>query len=73
MLRFIDSTTGELDPAPFYSPLVVGRGPPISDGIALIARRPGRAGVDFAGPDLFALSNLASRVVPIELEALLGP
>jgi hypothetical protein len=72
-VHIIDAYTGELQPAPFYAPFVVGPGRPIFDGAQIIARRPGRAGVDFVGPDLFVLAGIASRLVPIETRKLLGP
>lgn len=72
-LHLIDAGRRQLNPAPFFAPLEVGPGRPIFDGLQIVARRPGRLGVDFVGPDLFALSGLASRVVPIELRKVLGP
>lgn len=72
-LHVLDPRTGRLDPPPFFGPLAVGPGRPALEGLSLVARRPGRAGVDFVGPDLFALSALASRIRPIELRKVLGP
>jgi hypothetical protein len=72
-LHFIDARTGVLDPAPFFGPLAVGPGRPVLDGLQIVARRPGRRGVDFTGPDLWALAGRASRVTPIELRKVLGP
>lgn len=72
-LHFIDPESKQLDPSPFFGPLSLGPGRPIFDGLQVLARRPGRAGVDFAGPDLFALSGIASRVVPVEFRKVLGP
>ena len=60
-------------PPPFLKPFSVGPGKPIFDGAQILARRPGRAGVDFTGPDLFCLSGIASRIWPIETRKLLGP
>lgn len=72
-LHILDAVTGELDPPPLYAPLEVGPGRPIFDGLQIVARRPGRPGVDFVGPDLFALSGIAARITPIELRQLFGP
>jgi hypothetical protein len=72
-LHLIDPRRRALDPPPFYGPLATGPGRPIFDGLGVIARRAGRAGVDFVGPDLFALASTASRVTPIELRKVLGP
>lgn len=72
-LHIFDPRAGILDPAPFFGPLQIGPGRPIFDGLAILARRPGRAGIDFVGPDLFALSGVASKVTPIELRKVLGP
>ncbi len=73
LLHILDARTGELDPAPFFSPLVIGPGRPVFDGLQIVARRPGRRGVDFVGPDLLALMGIASELVPIELRKVLGP
>lgn len=72
-LHVIDPWRRTLDPSPFFGPLELGPGRPIFDGLQVIARRPGRGGVDFTGPDLYALSGIASRVVPVELRKVLGP
>jgi hypothetical protein len=72
-LHVLDARTGELDPPPFYAPIAVGPGRPILDGLQIVAARPGRRGIDFVGPDLFALTGIASEVVPIELRKVLGP
>ncbi len=72
-LHIVDAVTSEMSPAPFYEPLSVGPGRPVFDGLQLLARRPGRIGVDFQGPDLFALSSVASRITPVELRRILGP
>jgi hypothetical protein len=72
-LHILDTRTGMLDPLPFGGPLAVGPGRPIFDGLQIVARRPGRRGVDFVEPDLYALSGIASLVTPIELRKVLGP
>ncbi len=72
-LIFVDATTRTKNPPPFYAPIVVGAGAPVFDGLQIVAPRPGRRGVDFVGPDLYALSGLAARVTPVELRKLLGP
>jgi hypothetical protein len=72
-LHLIDVHTRALDPAPFFAPLELGPGRPIFDGLQIIARRPGRAGVDFTGPDLLAVSGVASRLRAIDLRRVLGP
>lgn len=72
-LFIVDAASGAISPPPFYGPLAIGPGRPIFDGLSILARRPGRAGVDFVGPELFALSAIASRVTPIELRKVLGP
>ncbi|MBI2375063.1 MAG: hypothetical protein HYV07_13790 [Deltaproteobacteria bacterium] len=72
-LHVIDLVSGELDPPPFFEPLIIGEGGSFLSGLQVVATRPGRAGVDFTGPDLFALLGLASEVVPIELRKVLGP
>lgn len=72
-LHVIDPRRRLLDPSPFFGPLELGPGRPIFDGLQVVARRPGRGGVDFVGPDLYALSGVASRVVPVELRKVLGP
>ena len=72
-LHFIDARTLELDPMPFGGPLQVGPGRPAFEGLQIIAARPGRRGVDFVGPDLFAVLGVASRITPIELRKLYGP
>jgi hypothetical protein len=72
-LHILDARTGELDPAPFFAPLRVGPGRPVFDGLQIVAARAGRRGIDFTGPDLFALTGQASEVVPIELRKVLGP
>lgn len=71
-IHVIDPRTRRLDPAPFLGPIVVGPGRPLFDGLQAVARRPGRAGVDFVGPDLFVLGS-NSRVTPVELRRILGP
>jgi|GEM_PF-2910282 len=72
-LHVIDPGTASLNPEPFYAPLQVGPGGQLFDGLQIVARRPGRAGVDFVGPDLLVLSGIAARVTPIELRKILGP
>ena len=72
-VHLVDAYTGQLNPPPFFKPFSVGPGKPIFDGAQILARRPGRAGVDFVGPDLFCLSGVASRIWPIETRKLLGP
>ena len=72
-LHIIDPRSGALDPPPFYGPIRVGPGRPVFDGLQIVARRPGRAGVDFVGPDLYCLAGVASRVIPVELRKILGP
>jgi len=72
-IHIIDAYTGELQPPPFYEPFEVGPGRPIFDGAQILARRSGRAGVDFVGPDLFCISGIASRLTPIETRKLMGP
>lgn len=72
-LYLVDTRTGVVSPPPFFAPLQIGPGGPVSDGLQIIARRPGRPGVDFSGPDLYALAGIASKVTPIELRKLLGP
>jgi hypothetical protein len=72
-LHLIDPRTGMVDPLPFGGPIQIGPGRPIFDGLSLVARRPGRAGVDFQGPDLWALAGVASRITPLELRRVLGP
>ena len=72
-LFIFDATTGQINPAPFVKPFSVGPGPPVIDGAQIIARRAGRAGVDYTGPDLFVLSGLASRLWSVETRKLLGP
>ncbi len=72
-LHFVDMRTGALNPAPFFEALAVGPGRPLFDGLQIVARRPGRPGVDFVGPDLLALFGPASRIVPLELRQWLGP
>lgn len=71
-LHILDPRTATLAPPPYYGPLVVGPGRPVFDGLQICARRPGRAGVDFVGPDIYCLAA-ASRVTPIETRKLLGP
>lgn len=72
-LHIFDARTGELDPPPFYAPIPVGPGRPVFDGLKVVARRPGRRGVDFVGPDLFVLTGDSSELIPIELRKVLGP
>lgn len=72
-LHVLDPERGVLDPPPFFGPLPVGPGGDIFDGLQMAALRPGRAGVDFVGPELFVLSGIASRVTPVELRKVLGP
>jgi sugar lactone lactonase YvrE len=72
-LHVLDPRTRQLDPPPFYAPLVLGPGRPLVDGLQAVARRPGRLGVDFVGPDTLALAGVASRVTPLELRRILGP
>lgn len=72
-LHVLDPRTGTLDAPPYLGPLALGPGRPVFDGLQIVARRPGRAGVDYVGPDLFALSSIAARVVPVELRRVLGP
>lgn len=72
-LHVFDARTGTLDPPPFYAPIPVGPGRPVFHGLQVLARRPGRRGVDFVGPDLFALTGIASELIPIELRKVLGP
>lgn len=72
-LHVLDPRTGALNPAPFFAPLQIGPGGTIFSGLQIVARRPGRAGVDFVGPDLMALSGLSASVTPVELRKVLGP
>ena len=72
-LFIFDAEDGRLNPYPFVSPFSVGPGPPVFDGAQIVARRPGRAGVDYTGPDLYVLSGLASRIWSVETRKLLGP
>ncbi len=72
-LHIIDMETRELNPLPFQRPLAVGPGRPVFDGLQVVARRPGARGVDFLGPDLYILSGIAARIVPVSLRAFLGP
>ncbi len=71
-LHLIDARRLAVDPHPFGAPLSLGPGRPIFDGLSLCAVRPGRAGVDFVGPELFCLTQ-ASRIVPVELRQGFGP
>ena len=72
-MHILDARTGAIDPEPFFAPLAVGPGRPLFDGLQIVAARPGRRGVDFRGPDLFALTGQASELIPIELRKVLGP
>jgi hypothetical protein len=72
-LHILDARTGTLDPEPFFAPLAIGPGRPLFDGLQIVAARPGRRGVEFTGPDLFALTGQASELIPIELRKVLGP
>jgi len=72
MLHVIDPVTRTLAPLPFGGPIAVGPGRPLPDGLQILARRPGRAGVDFVGPDVLAMMR-ASRIIPLELRKVLGP
>lgn len=72
-LFIFDSDTGLLNPPPFVAPFTVGPGPPVFDGAQIVARRAGRAGVDYTGPDLYVLGGLASRIWSVETRKLLGP
>lgn len=72
-LFILDGVERKKSPPPFLRPIRVGPGRPIFDGLQIVTRRPGRAGVDFAGPDLFTLSGVASRIRSIELRKVLGP
>ncbi len=72
-LHVIDARTGELSPPLFEEPFAVGPGLPVFDGLHTVARRPGRRGIDFEGPDIFVLSSLAARVRGLELRQLFGP
>lgn len=72
-LHVLDPRTQEKDPAPFFGPLPVGAGGAVREGLQIVAARPGRAGVDFVGPDLMALVGLSASVTPIELRKVLGP
>lgn len=72
-LHTIDPRTGVVDGAPFFGPIVVGPGRPLFDGLQIVAPRPGRAGVDFVGPDHLALLGIASKIVPLDTQEVLGP
>lgn len=72
-LHVLDLRTGELDPAPFFAPFPVGPGRPVFSGLQVVARRPGRIGVDFVGPDLFLLFGPGSAITPLELRKVMGP
>lgn len=72
-LHVIDPELGLVNPEPFFAPIVLGPGRPIFDGLQIVTRRPGRAGADFTGPDLFVLSGIASRLRTVELRKVLGP
>jgi hypothetical protein len=72
-LHVIDLDRGELDPLPFAGPIPVGPGRPLFEGLQIVARRPGKSGVDFVGPDLYVLSGLTGRITPVETRKLLGP
>jgi hypothetical protein len=62
-----------VDGAPFFGPIAVGPGRPLFDGLQIVAPRPGRAGVDFVGPDHLALLGIASKIVPLDTQEVLGP
>lgn len=72
-LHVLDLHTGALDPPPFFQPLEVGPGRPVFQGLQVVARRPGRIGLDFQGPDLFLLFGPGSVITPLELRKVLGP
>ncbi len=72
-LHTIDPRTGVVDGAPFFGPIVVGSGRPLFEGLQIVATRPGRAGVDFVGPDHLALLGIASKIVPLNTQEVLGP
>lgn len=72
-IHIVDPRTYALNPEPFFGPLQVGPGGLIFDGLQIAARRPGRAGLDFVGPDLLVLSGVAARLTPVELRKILGP
>lgn len=72
-LHVLDRRTAELNPAPFFEPFPVGPGRPVFSGLQVVARRPGRIGVDFVGPDLFLLFGPGSAIVPLELRKVMGP
>lgn len=72
-LHTIDPRTGVVDGAPFFGPIAVGPGRPLFDGLQIVAPRPGRAGVDFVGPDHLALLGIASKIVPLDTQEVLGP
>lgn len=71
-MHIIDPGNGALNPMPFVVPIEIGPGRPANDGLQLIARRPGRAGVDFVGADMLALMR-ASKLVPLDFRQILGP
>jgi hypothetical protein len=72
-LHVLDPVRAAIDPPPFFAPLVLGPGRPVFDGLQIVARRPGRAGVDFTEPDLYCLAGIASRITPVELRKIMGP
>lgn len=72
-LHVLDLRTGQLNPPPFFEPFLVGPGRPVFSGLQVVARRPGRIGVDFTGPDLFLLFGPGSSITPLELRKVMGP
>ncbi|MFO0729116.1 MAG: hypothetical protein U1E65_35375 [Myxococcota bacterium] len=72
-LHVIDPVLLVQDGAPFFGPIPLGPGRPLFSGLQILARRPGRPGLDFVGPDYVALLGIASELVAIDTLKVLGP
>lgn len=70
-LFVVDAVTRKL--GALGGPLMVGGGGGVLDGLQVVGRRSGRRGVDFEGPELYALLGVAAQVKAIDLSHILGP
>lgn len=66
-MDILDGLRGVLNPEPFEGGIQVGAGPPVLEGLHIVAQVPEH------GLRLYALLGLSERIVPIDLAAYLGP
>ena len=74
-LLVLDGETLQLNSWPFINglPLSNSNHSDFFKGPIVIVQREGRPGIDFLGPNMFALHNLSAQLVPLSFLQLMGP